>query len=178
MSSAPERSPATEPPGFGFVVPLEANAYGDLFIPPDATADAMTGDRVLAKATRKGVREGQDRYTGEILEVLERANNQFVGTLIRHPESWIVQPDGSGFVEPITVEDVTAKNARENDKVVVEILSYPTERLLAPKSLRSSASSPCPASSSRTAWSKLVPRLRDLPRTRPRIAKTSAARSS
>jgi ribonuclease R len=117
--------------GFGFVVPLEANAHGDLFIPPDATADAMTGDTVLAKATRKGMRAGEARYTGEILEVLERANNQFVGTLTKHPEAWIVQPDGSGFVEPIVVEDVTAKNAREKDKVVVEILSYPSERYLA-----------------------------------------------
>ncbi|MBN1361025.1 MAG: ribonuclease R [Sedimentisphaerales bacterium] len=119
------------PKGFGFVVPLEANAHGDLFVPPDATADAMTGDTVLAKATRKGMRGGETRYTGEILEVLERANNQFVGTLMKHPEAWIVQPDGSAFVEPIAVEDVTAKNAREKDKVVVEILSYPTERYLA-----------------------------------------------
>lgn len=119
------------PKGFGFVVPLEANASGDLFVPPDATGDAMTGDTVLAKAKRKGMRAGETRYTGEILEVLERANNQFVGTLLKHPEAWIVQPDGSRFVEPITVEDVTAKNARENDKVVVEILSYPTERFLA-----------------------------------------------
>jgi ribonuclease R len=50
---------------------------------------------------------------------------------LRHPEGWIVQPDGSRFVEPIVVEDVTAKNAREKDKVVVEILSYPSERYLA-----------------------------------------------
>ncbi len=117
--------------GFGFVIPLEANAHGDLFIPPDSTADAMTGDTVLAKATRKGKRGGETRYTGEIIEVLERANNQFVGTLTRHPEAWIVQPDGSRFVEPIVVEDVAAKDAREKDKVVVEILSYPTEKYLA-----------------------------------------------
>ncbi len=117
--------------GFGFVVPLEANAHGDLFIPPDSTGDAMTGDTVIAKATRKGKRAGETRYTGEIIEVLERADNQFVGTLTRHPEAWIVQPDGSRFIEPIVVEDVTAKNAKEKDKVVVEILSYPTERYLA-----------------------------------------------
>ena len=35
------------------------------------------------------------------------------------------------MADPITVDDVTAKNAREKDKVVVEILSYPTERHLA-----------------------------------------------
>jgi len=119
------------PKGFGFVCPLEPNAHGDLFIPPDATANAMNGDTVLAKVNRKGKRGMEIRYTGEVLEIIERADNRFVGTLVRHPEGWIVQPDGSRFMEPIVVEDITAKNAREKDKVVVEILSYPSERYLA-----------------------------------------------
>ena len=117
--------------GFGFVCPLEPNAHGDLFIPPDSTGDAMNGDTVLAKVKRKGKRGPEMRYTGEILDVIERANNRFVGTLMEHPEAWIVQPDGSRFIEPIVVEDVTAKNAREKDKVVVEILTYPSEKYLA-----------------------------------------------
>ena len=119
------------PKGFGFVVPLEPNAHGDLFIPPDATANAMTGDIVAAKVTRKGKRAGQMRCSGEVIEVLERAQNQFVGTLLKEPQGWLVQPDGSSFVEPISVDDVTAKSARHKDKVVVEILSYPTETYLA-----------------------------------------------
>jgi ribonuclease R len=115
------------PKGFGFVIPREPNSHGDLFVPPDATADAMSGDIVLAKVVRKGKRAGQTRLTGEVLDVLERASSQFVGTLTRRPEAWIVQPDGTRFFDPIVVEDVTAKNAKERDKVVVEILSYPTE---------------------------------------------------
>jgi ribonuclease R len=119
------------PKGFGFVSPLEPNAHGDLFIPPDSAGDAMTGDVVLAKVNRKGRRGAEVRYTGEIVEVLERANNRFVGTLTRHPEAWLVQPDGTTFIEPIVVEDISAKNAREKDKVVVELLSYPSEKYLA-----------------------------------------------
>ncbi len=119
------------PKGFGFIVPRETNAHGDLFVPPKRAADAMNGDLVLAKVTRKGKRGGEDRYTGEIIEVLERANNQFIGVLVRHPEAWLVQPDGSRFFEPIVVEDVTAKGAKEKDKVVVEILSYPSDQFLA-----------------------------------------------
>ncbi|MEJ2647551.1 MAG: ribonuclease R [Sedimentisphaerales bacterium] len=119
------------PKGFGFVTPQQANTHGDLFIPPNDTASAMTGDIVIAKVKRRGKREGQMQYAGEILEILERSQNKFVGMLRKHPEGWIVQPDGSGFFEPISVDDVTAKGAKEKDKVVVEILSYPTEKYLA-----------------------------------------------
>ncbi|MBA7486636.1 Ribonuclease R [subsurface metagenome] len=119
------------PKGFGFVTPREPNSHGDLFIRPTATAAAMTGDIVIAKVKREGKRGGQMRFSGEVIEVLERAQNKFVGTLSKHPEAWIVQPDGASFIEPISVDDVTAKGAREKDKVVVEILSYPTEKYLA-----------------------------------------------
>ena len=116
------------PRGFGFVTPLKPNSHGDLFIPPSATAEAMTGDIVAAKVVQKGKRAGQMRYSGRVVEILERAQNKFVGTLMKQSGGWIVQPDGTGFIEPISVDDVTAKNAREKDKVVVEILSYPTEK--------------------------------------------------
>jgi ribonuclease R len=119
------------PKGFGFITPLEPNSHGDLFIPPSDKADAMTGDIVLAKVKRKGKRGGEMRYSGVIIEVLERAQNRFVGTLIKHPESWLVEPDGKSFFDPISVDDVGAKGAKENDKVVVEIVTYPTEKYLA-----------------------------------------------
>jgi len=119
------------PRGFGFVIPLEPNSHGDLFIPPDATASAMTGDVVIAKVKRKGKRGGEMRYSGQIIEVLERAQNRFVGTLVQYPQAWLVEPDGKSFFDPIAVDDVTAKGAKEKDKVVVEILSYPTEKYLA-----------------------------------------------
>jgi ribonuclease R len=119
------------PRGFGFIVPLEPNSHGDLFIPPNATGSAMTGDIVIAKVKRKGKRGGEMRYSGEIIEVLERAQNRFVGTLVKHPETWLVEPDGKSFFDPISVDDVGAKGAKEKDKVLVEIISYPTEKYLA-----------------------------------------------
>jgi ribonuclease R len=117
--------------GFGFITPLEPNAHGDLFVPPNATAEAMTGDIVAARVKRKGKRGGQMQYRGEVVEILERAQNRFVGTLRKKGDGWIVQPDGTGFVEPITVDDVGAKGAKHKDKVVVEILTYPTDKYLA-----------------------------------------------
>jgi ribonuclease R len=119
------------PRGFGFVTPLEPSLQGDLFIPPSATAEAMTGDIVAAKVVKEGKRAGQMRCSGRVVEILERAQNKVVGTLVKRPEGWLLEPDGKGFIEPISVDDVTAKNAREKDKVVVEILSWPSEKYLA-----------------------------------------------
>jgi ribonuclease R len=116
------------PRGFGFVIPLEPNLQGDLFIPPDATAEAMTGDIVAAKVVQKSKRAGQMRCSGRVVEILERGQNKVVGTLVKRPEGWVLEPDGKGFTEPISVDDITAKNAREKDKVVVEILTWPSEK--------------------------------------------------
>lgn len=113
------------PKGFGFIVPTESNAHGDMFIPAKDTAGAMTGDIVEARVVKKGMSNGQMRYAGKIVEILERAYNRLVGTLQKKSGQWCVIPDGSGFTEPVSVQDVSAKNARAKDKVVVEILTYP-----------------------------------------------------
>ncbi|MDH7599282.1 MAG: ribonuclease R [Sedimentisphaerales bacterium] len=112
--------------GFGFVCPLEPGAHASLFIPPDAVGDAMNGDVVLARVVRKRRSAGQVRYSGQVVKVVKRAADRFAGTLLKAGRSWVVQPDGKGFVEPIHVDDVTAKDARANDKVVVQIISYPS----------------------------------------------------
>jgi ribonuclease R len=91
----------------------------------------MTGDIVAAKVVQKGKRAGQMRCSGRVVEILERTQNKVVGTLVKRPEGWVLEPDGKGFTKPISVDDVTAKNAREKDKVVVEILTWPTEKYLA-----------------------------------------------
>ena len=119
------------PNGFGFVIPLQPNSHGDLYIAREDTAGAMTGDTVAVHVLKKGKRGGQIRYAGRILEIIQRSRNQFVGTLLQQHKEWIVQPDGKDFIRPITVDDVGAKGAAEKDKVVVEILSYPTDRFLA-----------------------------------------------
>ncbi|MFA5554131.1 MAG: ribonuclease R [Phycisphaerae bacterium] len=119
------------PKGFGFVVPLEPASHADIFIPPDETKNAMNGDIVSACITRKTHREGLERLSGKVVEILERSQNRFVGTLIKQSRGWFVQPDGSGFTDLIGVDDITAKNVKEKDKVVVEIITYPQVNSLA-----------------------------------------------
>ncbi|MFO0084166.1 MAG: hypothetical protein ACK55O_16380, partial [Phycisphaerales bacterium] len=68
------------PRGFGFVSPETAVREGDVFIPPDATKDALTGDTVRVKITR-GRRNGEDDITGRIVEVISRKRAKFTGEL-------------------------------------------------------------------------------------------------
>ena len=115
--------------GFGFIIPLEPNAYGDLYVSPEDTAGTMNNDVVIARAVKKGRRDGQARYSGIIIDIVERGSDRFVGTLIRHKGLWLVQPEGRGFYRSILVDDAVASGAKENDKVVLEIVSYPTENM-------------------------------------------------
>jgi ribonuclease R len=111
--------------GFGFVVPLLPNSYGDLFIAPENQLDAMPSDTVVARVMKRGRRGGEMSYHGVVTEVLERGLKQIVGKLYRQSGSWAVAPDGKDIFEPVIVDDVTAKGAKANDKVVVEIIEYP-----------------------------------------------------
>jgi ribonuclease R len=113
--------------GFGFVIPDETNAHGDLFIPAGENLDAVTGDYVTAKVIVRDKYDTRDRknISGRIIEVLKRATNKVVGTLHKQNGRWVVVPDGHVFKTPVEVGDVSAKNGAENDKVVLEILKYP-----------------------------------------------------
>jgi ribonuclease R len=115
--------------GFGFIVPLEPNAYGDLFVSPEDTAGAMNNDVVVARPVKKGLREGQVRYSGVILEIVERGSERFVGTLQNEKGLWFVIPEGKGFYRSVIIEDVSASGAKENDKVVLDIVAFPTENM-------------------------------------------------
>ncbi len=118
------------PRGFGFVKPDIAYREGDLFVPPDETDTALTGDRVRVAVVR-GFRKGEHDTTGRILEVLTRKRKSFTGELIFRGNKWMVYPDGKELTEPIMVPDAGAKHGKAGDKVVVELLHYPEGQLLA-----------------------------------------------
>ena len=116
--------------GFGFLVPDSLTEHGDLFIPPGNSLDAMDGDRVRAKVRRERGRAGGGRspFTGVIVEVLQRADRQFVGTLTRKGKTYLVQVDGRAIAEPIVIRDAESSNAKLGDKVVVDIIDYPNAK--------------------------------------------------
>ncbi|HUS46582.1 MAG TPA: ribonuclease R [Phycisphaerae bacterium] len=113
------------PRGFGFVVPEQPNAHGDLYIPREAAGSAMTGDRVVAKVTKRGKRGGEMVYSGLIVQILDRGNNRFVGVLQQTEGTWFVLPEGGGFTSPIVIKDIGAAGPKAGTKVVAEIVKYP-----------------------------------------------------
>ena len=119
--------------GYGFVRPEgtpHATGRGkDVYVPLSKTRDAASGDTVLVKvnATRRG---GEDRIRGEILKVLERRTNQFVGSYFESRGQAFVAIDGRVFDEPVSVGDPGAKNAAPRDKVVIEMVKFPKGKQL------------------------------------------------
>lgn len=117
--------------GFGFIITDVPYREGDVFVPPDAVSDALTGDRVRAQVYRSfrrggraGGNGGGESIQGEIIEVLERKRAAFTGELIKRGGLWVVMPDGKELTQPIVVKDPAVKNAKEGDKVAVEITLY------------------------------------------------------
>ncbi|MBR4661130.1 MAG: RNB domain-containing ribonuclease, partial [Clostridia bacterium] len=73
--------------GYGFCR-VEDGSRADVFIPPDATAGAMTGDTVSVAIRRS---EGT-RTEGEVVSFDERANGSVVGTVVPVGARFYVKP--------------------------------------------------------------------------------------
>src|ERR1700747_1564109 len=77
--------------GYGFRVPDKPipRVEGDLFIGRDSMADAMHGDRVLARVER---RKADGRAEGRVVQILERENPTVVGLFRYGPHGNVVLP--------------------------------------------------------------------------------------
>jgi ribonuclease R len=113
--------------GFGFVRPhsTEGRTGLEIHIRETDSLDAATGDEVLVKITKKPRRPGLGP-AGRIVQVMQRATRQFVGTYHERDGQGYVRVDGTVFSHSIFVGDPGAKGARPEDKVVFEMLRFPS----------------------------------------------------
>ncbi len=113
--------------GFGFVRPKDPDVAkrigSDIHISEKRTLDASSGDLVAVRLKKA---DGGERTRGEIVEILERDKHQFVGVYFERSEMGYVQVDGKIFTRPTFVGDAGAKNARSGDKVVIEMVHFPS----------------------------------------------------
>jgi ribonuclease R len=114
--------------GFGFVRPAGsapgADRTQDIFIAASDAKDAATGDTVLVRLKKK-TQARRPNPEGEIAEIIERGTHQFVGTYFEEAGTAYARIDGSPFSQPILLGDPGAKNARADDKVVIEMVRFP-----------------------------------------------------
>ncbi len=116
------------PRGFGFIKPDSPSEHGDLFVPPENTAGALTGDRVRAKVIHtpgRGSVSGRSPYVGRITQIVQRAENRYVGNLTKRGSHFFVEVDGKVLRDPVLIRDPHAKDAKPGDKVVIELVAYP-----------------------------------------------------
>ncbi|MDE0735181.1 MAG: ribonuclease R [Pirellulaceae bacterium] len=116
------------PDGYGFVrLPRDANTprRDDVYIPRSQTQDAATGDQVRIR-TKQSRRGKSSRVSGEIIEIVARGTYKFVGTYQESEQQGSVLVDGTVFARPVPVQDPSAKRIQVGDKVVIEIVKFPS----------------------------------------------------
>ncbi len=116
--------------GYGFVTPnglATRDRDQDIYISQQNGRDAASGDTVQVRLKGKPrFRGGKPGREGEIVQVLERETNAFVGTYDEQAGMGYVLVDGMPFSKPISVGDPGAKDAKPGDKVVIEMVRFPS----------------------------------------------------
>jgi ribonuclease R len=105
--------------GFGFVS-IEGEDQ-DIFIPGDATKGALHGDKVMI--TIKEEQTGR-RKEGAVINIVERNNNQVIGTFEKSKNFGFVRPDNQKFGKDVFIPKEFTKGAVDGHKVVVKITNF------------------------------------------------------
>ncbi|MEQ8847844.1 ribonuclease R [Botrimarina sp.] len=115
--------------GDGFVrpegTPKSADRDLDIFVGAKQSGDAASGDVVRIEVSGKPGPRGKPN--GRLVDIVERATNVFVGSYYEEGGVGMVEVDGKVFGSGIYVGDPGAKGANEGDKVVVEMVRFPSQ---------------------------------------------------
>ena len=105
--------------GFGFVI--VEGMEGDIFIPESATKGALHNDTVMIRILDE---QSGPRKEGEVVEILERANGEVVGTFEKSKNFGFVIADNQKFAKDIFIPKEHTKGAVTGHKVVVKITKF------------------------------------------------------
>ena len=113
--------------GFGFAE-LTDGSEQDIFIAPDDTMGAMTGDLVLVRRFRPGETGYTRGREGEITRIIERGCTEVIGTFRLVGAEGIVIPDEKKLHAEVRVAGADIGTAKTGDKVSVRITHYGKRR--------------------------------------------------
>ncbi len=97
----------------------------DIFISPRNTNTALHGDTVKVNVFSS---KRSQKIEGEIVEILERANTQFVGVLQKSAKFSFVIPDSNRMSVDIFISNENLKNAQDGDKVIAKMTDWPQHK--------------------------------------------------
>ena len=101
----------------------------DVYVPSKHVNSALNGDKVEIKVFTP---YGRRRPEGEIIKVIERSTEYFIGTLHLSRKYGFVIPDKLNMPVDIYVELDDTKGAKEGEKVIVKIVKWPTRKNFSP----------------------------------------------
>mgnify|MGYP002629040766 CR=1 FL=1 len=104
--------------------PVPASKIPDVHIYAENLGDAQNGDEVLVRLISR--RRSGGKRCGQVEQIVERATHTFVGSYFEEWNVGKVRIDGGVFSDPVSVGDPGAKGVQPGDKVVIEIVRFPT----------------------------------------------------
>lgn len=108
--------------GYGFFI-SDNKDFDDVYISRDRLNGAHNNDKVRIKIIRQ--KETAKNAEGEVSEILERANEELIGTYQASKKFGFVIVDDRSHPDDIYIVKNNSLGAKNGDKVVVEIISYP-----------------------------------------------------
>ncbi len=103
--------------------PVALDAGESLYVFPEDLKDAYSGDEVLVQLLRT---RSRGQRCGRVVEIISRGSKAFVGSYFERRDHGFVRIDGNQFESAISVGDPGAKGVIPEDRVVVEMLRFPS----------------------------------------------------
>lgn len=117
------------PDGFGFV--KHSKTEPDLYLPSYEMRKVLSGD--IVKVLPVIGQRGHNRLEAKIVKIVSRKIKQLVGKLIKCDQGFILQPEDKSVNNTIYIDNTSLQdrnlNLKENQIVLVEIISYQTATL-------------------------------------------------
>ncbi len=115
--------------GFGFVIPEseEEQDDGDVFIPAEDMHGALHGDKVAVRVledSSENMHGEERRRSGEIINILQRANGKIIGLYQKSAKYGFVVPLETKISSDVFVLHEDNKNAQDGQIVEVEIKKW------------------------------------------------------
>ena len=106
---------------FGFLTSIDGEE--DIYIAEEDRQTAMHNDKVCVQL-RPSI-QGKHKRSGQVISIIERANEYIIGTFRWEKKGAFVQPDDEHLQEDIYIADTSDISIRTSARVLVKIIKWP-----------------------------------------------------